>query len=107
MVYYCRYCQEEKLTINFVKIKVHSGNTNNDKVDLLAKQASQESIIEWSKTGALKIATLPVWNDIIIDMGTRDFVKVLNKNKITVEWTEQKRIFKQWQSQIDDHYSHN
>ena len=77
--------RRKKLTINFVKIKAHSGNTNNDKVDLLAKQASQESIIEWSKTGALKIATLPVWNDIIIDMGTRDFVKVLNKNKITMK----------------------
>ena len=40
-------------------------------------------------------------------MGIRDFVKVLNKNKIAVEWTEQKRISKQWQDQINSHHLYN
>ena len=99
--------KRKSLTINLIKVKAHSGNLKNDEVDLLAKQACHESIIEWCKTGALNITTLPVWNDIIIDMGTRDFVKVINKNKTAVEWAGQKRISKQWQNHIDNHHLYN
>ena len=99
--------KRKNLTINLVKVKAHSGNPKNDEVDLLAKQACQESIIEWRKTGALKIVTLPVWNDVIIDMGTRDFIKILNKHKTVIEWTGQKRIFRQWQNHIDSPHLYN
>ena len=99
--------KRKNLVVSFVKIKAHSGNKNNDNADLLAKQASQESILEWSGTGALKITTVPVWNNIIIDIGARDFVKILNRNKVAVEWTVQKRISKQWQDQIDNHQTYN
>ena len=50
----------------------------NEKADKLAKQATQTEIIKWNNIATYKIQALPVWNDIIIDMATRNFIKEIN-----------------------------
>lgn len=40
-------------------------------------------------------------------MGTRDFIKILNKHKTVIEWTGQKRISRQWQNHIDSPHLYN
>jgi len=82
------------------KVKAHTRNTYNEKADQLAKQVTQMEIIKWNNTAIYRIKTLPIWNDIVIDIATRSFVKKINQSQNLNKWTQQKRIEKTFEKQI-------
>jgi hypothetical protein len=45
---------------------------------------------------------LPVWNDIIIDTATRNFIKEINYKQTIDKWTKQKRIKNIFEEQIQN-----
>ena len=64
-------------------------------------------IIKWSNTATYKIQATPVWNDIVIDVATRNFVKEINQKQITNKWVRQKRIQKTFEEQIQNPEDHS
>ena len=70
--------KKRNINLLFKKVKAHTGDLNNDKADLLAKQATKTSIIEWNKIENSKIQTTPEWKNITIDIAIRDFIKEIN-----------------------------
>jgi ribonuclease HI len=99
--------KKRSIKLEFNKVKAHSGNTYNEKADQLAKQATQSEIIKWNGVATYKIQALPTWNNMVIDMATRDFVKEINQKQGTDEWTKQRRIQKTFEKQIQNSESYN
>jgi hypothetical protein len=85
------------------KVKVHSKDTNNNKVDLLAKEAKEDPEIIWTKWYQQEALTILCWNEISIDIGAREFIKELYKRNILIKWAGQNWIQKRWSREINDH----
>src|SRR5581483_546853 len=95
--------QKKQITVQMTKVKAHSNDANNNKVDLLAKEAKEEPEITWTKWYRQEALTTFCWNEIPIDIGARDFVKELHKRNILMKWAGQNRIQKRWSKEINDH----
>jgi ribonuclease HI len=95
--------QKKQITVQMTKVKAHSNDTSNNKVDLLAKEAKEEPEIIWTKWYRQEALTTLCWNEIPIDIGARDFIKELYKRKILMKWAGQNRIQKRWMKEINDH----
>ena len=77
--------QSKVLTIDLVKIKTHSGNSSNKYTDQLAKEALDLPSVEidYQETGP--ILSPPSWNNIPIDISTREFIKEIHKKLINFQ----------------------
>ena len=97
----------KKLKLTLVKVKAHSGNKYNDKIDKLAKKGKETPEILWSDPTRPIWFAIPIWNQITIDMSTRDFIKEFHKIEITVDWTNQNRTVNRWSQEITNHKKHS
>jgi ribonuclease HI len=95
--------QKKQITVQMTKVKAHSKDTSNNKVDLLAKEAKEEPEIIWTKWYRQEALTMFCWNEIPIDIGIREFVKELHKRSTLMKWVGQNRIQKRWLREINDH----
>ena len=73
--------KKRKIELTLNKVKAHAGNTYNEKADQLAKQVTQMEIIKWNNIAAYKVKALPTWNNIVIDIAVRSFVKEVNQSQ--------------------------
>src|SRR5436305_12546833 len=92
--------KKKKIELTLNKVKTHAGNIYNEKADQLAKQATQMEIIKWNNITVYKIKALPTWNNIVIDITVRSFVKEVNQSQNLNKWTQQKRIQETFEKQI-------
>jgi ribonuclease HI len=93
---------KKQITIQMTKVKAHSKDKANNKVDLLAKEAKEEPEIIWTSWYRQEALTTFCWNRISIDIGIRDFIKEIHKRSILVKWANQNRIRKKWSNEIDN-----
>src|SRR5438477_6597609 len=59
-------------------------------------------IIKWNNIAAYKVKALPTWNNIVIDIAVRSFVKEVNQSQNLNKWTQQKRIQETFERQIQN-----
>ena len=59
-------------------------------------------IIKWNNIAVYKIKVLPTWNNIIIDIVVRSFVKEVNQSQNLNKWIQQKRIQETFERQIQN-----
>jgi ribonuclease HI len=99
--------RRKRIWISFKKVKAHSGNTDNDRVDRLAKEGRNASEVIWKDPRCPIWSALPIWNNQVIDISVREFVKEVHRKETVVEWSEQNRIQKRWAKEIreQDKYS--
>ena len=83
--------QSKSLTVKLIKVKAHSGDHFNERVDILAKEALTLDPIEISIQETGTILVPPTWKNLIIDIPIRDFIKNMNKKMINLRWTDQNR----------------
>jgi hypothetical protein len=83
--------QSKVLTIDLVKIKAHSGNLSNEYADQLAKEALDLPSVEIDHQETGPILSPPSWNNIPIDISTREFTKEIHKKLINFNWISQNR----------------
>jgi hypothetical protein len=83
--------QSKSLTVKLIKVKAHSGDHFNERVDILAKEALTLDPIEISIQETGPILVPPTWKNLIIDIPIRDFIKNMNKKIINLRWTDQNR----------------
>jgi ribonuclease HI len=83
--------QSKVLTIDLVKIKAHSGNLSNEYADQLAKEAFDIPSVEIDHQETGPILSPPSWNNIPIDISTREFTKEIHKKLINFNWISQNR----------------
>jgi hypothetical protein len=74
------------------KVKAHSKDKVNNKVDLLAKEAREEPEIIWTNWYRQEALTTLSWNGIPIDIRIRDFIKEIHKRSILTKWANQNHI---------------
>src|SRR5438477_10528706 len=90
--------QSKKLKVKLTKVKAHEGDYFNERADQLAKTALNSPALIIKDREASSISVVPLWNDIIIDIPIREFIKEINKKAINKRWTEQRcntRLFNQ------------
>src|SRR5438552_2564156 len=83
--------QSKELKVKLTKVKAHEGDYFNERADQLAKEALNSSALIIKDREASSISVVPLWNNIIIDIPIREFVKEINKKAINKRWTEQRR----------------
>jgi len=86
--------RKKKLQVHFKKVKAHSGDPFNDKVDKLAKEGRNFPEIIWKDPRHPLWSALPIWNQIVIDIPLREFVKEVHKKETLIEWCQQNRTQK-------------
>src|SRR6266480_7076732 len=59
-------------------------------------------IIKWNNIAVYKIKALPTWNNIVIDIAVRSFVKEINQSQNLNKWIQQKRIHETFEKQIQN-----
>lgn len=83
--------REKSLEVYLIKVKAHIGILENEKVDVLAKEAIYESsdMIYKDKKGEFTggIVWQPKFKDIIIEDKIRPFIKKIVKEIIETEWS--------------------
>ena len=57
----------------------------------MAKEALNSPALIIKDHEASSISVIPLWNNIIIDIPIKEFIKEINKKAINKRWTEQKR----------------
>ena len=77
-----------ELTVNFYKVKAHSGNLRNDEVDALATSAHLENtnLIDLINCGQQQISVIPKWRNITIDQHLRHFITSVSRTKGFEKW---------------------
>ena len=83
--------QSKELKVKLTKVKAHEGDYFNERADQLAKEALNSPALIIKDREASSISVVPLWNNIIIDIPIREFVKEINKKAINKRWTEQRR----------------
>ena len=78
--------RKKKLQISLKKVKAHSGDKWNDKVDIIAKEGRQFPEINWKEPRRPIWQALPIWNHIAIDISLREFIKEVHKRETMVDW---------------------
>jgi ribonuclease HI len=86
--------RKKKLQVHLKKVKAHSGDLLNDKVDKLAKEGRNFPEIIWKDPICPLWSALPIWNQIAIDISLREFIKEIHKKETLIEWCQQNRIQK-------------
>jgi hypothetical protein len=76
-------------------------------VDILAKEGRNCPEIVWKDPRRPLWSALPVWNNLVIDMSSREFVKEVHIKETIVEWSHQNRIQKSWTKEIDEQSTHS
>ena len=91
------------LTVNFYKVKAHSGNQRNDEVDALATSAHFENtnLIDLINFGQQQISVIPKWRGTTIDQHLRHFITDISRNKGFEKWFNLFRNTKYRSSWID------
>jgi hypothetical protein len=93
---------KKKLQLKLTKVKAHSKDLNNNRVDQLAKKAKEEPEVQWRTLSTTVPITVPEWNNIPIDISTRAFLKDYNEREILIQWTSQNRIQQRWKEEIQN-----
>ena len=93
--------RRKKLQIRFKKVKAHSGDLLNDRVDELAKEGRNFPEIIWKDPRRPLWMVLPIWNNLTIDISLREFIKEVHKKETLMEWCQQNRIQKRWSREIE------
>ena len=73
------------------KVKAHDGDFFNKQADKLTKEALNSSLIKYYLQETGLILVLPLWNNKIIDIPIRNFIKDVNKKIININWSRQNR----------------
>ena len=82
--------RRKKLQVHFKKVKAHSGNIFNDRIDVLAKEGSNFPEIIWKDPRHPLWSVIPVWNNMVIDVSQRFHQRsAQEKNDNRVELTKQ------------------
>ena len=68
---------KKEIQLHLKKVKAHSNNIYNEKVNQLAKEATQLPAITWNNTSTKHINAIPTWHNKVIDIAPRDFIKKL------------------------------
>ena len=92
---------KKNLQVNLSKVKAHSGVSHNEQVDKLAKEGKNFPEIIWKEPRRPIWSVLPLWNQSIIDIFLRDFIKELHKKETAIEWSQQRRTQKRWSKEIE------
>ena len=61
-----------------------------------------EPHIFWKDLDNNILVTTPTWNEIIVDIGIRKFLKEINRRDIIVSWTKHNRIQEMWKQEIEN-----
>jgi ribonuclease HI len=80
---------KKEIQLSLKKVKAHSGNVFNERVDQLAKAATQLPAITWSHTTTKHINAIPIWYNRIIDIAPRNFIKEIIKISNLLAWIKQ------------------
>ena len=83
--------QSKVLTIDLIKIKVYSRNLSNEYANQLTKKALDLPSVEIDYQETDPILSSPSWNNISIDISTREFIKEIHKKLINFNWISQNR----------------
>ena len=75
------------LKVNLKKVKAHSGDIFNDKVDTIVKEGSNFPGIIWKDPRWPLWLVLSIWNNLIIDISPRDFIKEIYIKETVVTWS--------------------
>jgi hypothetical protein len=51
-------------------------------------------IIKWNNIAVYKVKALPTWNNIVIDIAVRSFVKEVNQSQNLNKWTNKKEYMR-------------
>jgi hypothetical protein len=94
--------RRKKIQVNLKKVKAHSGEYLNDKVDRLAKEGRNLPEVNWKDPRRSIWSVLPIWNQIVVDISIREFIKEVHKKETLVEWSQQNRIQKRWVKEIEE-----
>jgi ribonuclease HI len=86
--------RRKKIQVNLKKVKAHSGEYLNDKVDRLAKEGRNLPEVNWKDPRHPIWSVLPIWNQLVVDISIREFIKEVHKKKMLVEWSQQNKIQK-------------
>jgi ribonuclease HI len=97
--------RKKKLQVYLTKVKAHSGDKFNDKVDKLAKEGKNYPEVIWKDPRRPLWSVLPVWNQLTVDLSLREFIKEVHKRETVVEWSLQNRVQKQWATEIEEQNS--
>jgi len=99
--------RRKRLQVKFKKVKAHSGDKYNDQADRLAKEGKNFPEIIWKDPRRPLWSILPVWNNLVIDMSLREFIKEVHIKETVVDWCQQNRVQKRWSEEINkqDQYS--
>jgi ribonuclease HI len=92
----------KEITLQLTKVKAHSNDKWNEKVDKLAKEAREEPELIWEDQQQPIALTTTSWNGIPIDTPLRTFIKEVHKREILVKWASQNRIQQKWQKEISN-----
>jgi ribonuclease HI len=99
--------RKKKLQVHLTKVKAHSGDLFNDRVDILAKEGRSFPEVIWKDPRRPLWTVLPVWNQLTIDISLREFAKEVHKKETVIEWSQQNRIQRQWTKEIDEQDNHS
>jgi ribonuclease HI len=91
--------QAKQITINFIKVKGHSGNYGNDKADIAAQIEEPHNpvghkMISIKYNNSHSRPWTFTWQKTYIDLPIQHFVKQLNQSKWQAKWRTQNRINK-------------
>ena len=90
------------LTVTFHKIKAHSGNISNERVDFLAKDAHRSALpLVVSTTALQQIAITPRWRQLPITQHLRHFITQVSRNSGFEKWLNLHRNDKYRTSWVD------
>jgi len=76
------------LTVNFFKVKAHSGNFLNDRVDSIASSAHFDNtgLLDLINIGQQQISVIPKWCNITVDQHLRHFITSISRTRGFEKW---------------------